>query len=230
MQTLTRIHVLHYDTTGCPQSLHLALASEEQMNDSSTPIKSVSFKTKSVRRGGKNEKEKEKTTSPAKESSSKYRVPFVPSWPKGLYDVCSNSLWKQLSDWKALVNKLNKKSHEKKLLDDFKITVPDSAHEQRSDKKRKHSDYSADYKSNKYQKNDNRKRGSHSNRHSDDRKRYTRRRKHDSSPDRSISSSEESASSVERSSNRRSRRSKKDPSPERDRSAARVLGGILQRR
>ena len=31
MQTLTRIHVLHYDTTGCPQSLHLALFSDVQV-------------------------------------------------------------------------------------------------------------------------------------------------------------------------------------------------------
>ena len=214
------------------RSHHLALASEEQMNDSTPPNKSVTFnKTKSIRRGGRGDKDKEKKegNSNSSKESSKYRVPFVPSWPKGLYDVCSNSLWKQLSDWKALVNKLNKKGHEKKLLDDFKITSSSTA--SRPDTKRKHSDYSKkDSYSKGYQKDDHRKRGSYSKRHSDDRKRYTRRRTHDSSPDRSESSSDRSASSER--SHKRSRRSRCDKSlsPERDRSAARVMGGILQRR
>jgi hypothetical protein len=57
------------------RSHHLALASEEQMNDSSTPIKSVSYKTKSVRRGGKNEKEKDgKSTTYSSKEPPKYRI------------------------------------------------------------------------------------------------------------------------------------------------------------
>ena len=29
----------------------------------------------------------------------------TPRWPKGLFEVCTKTLWKQLSVWKMLVNK-----------------------------------------------------------------------------------------------------------------------------
>lgn len=97
----------------------------------------------SIARGGRGDKDKEKkdvnNPSNSSKDSSKYCVPFVLSWPKGLYDVCSNSLSKQLNDRKALVNKLYKKGHEKKLLDDCKITSSSSS--SRFDTKLNHSDY-----------------------------------------------------------------------------------------
>ena len=71
----------------------LALDSEEQFKDGNINLSSP----RQVHRGNVNDgKDKFGATKPI------YRIP---RWPKGLYEVCTKSLWKQLSVWKMLVNK-----------------------------------------------------------------------------------------------------------------------------
>ena len=87
----------------------LALDSEETLNDSRGLIPSQ----RTIRRGNMNDsKDKFGDTKP---------IFRVPKWPRGLYEVCTRSLWKQLGVWKMLVNKDQLNEHEEKKLRDFTI-------------------------------------------------------------------------------------------------------------
>lgn len=204
---------------------HLALESEKSFED----ITSIGGKPKSraIRRGKTND-----TTQKDK------RQPFIPSWPQGLYDVCTESLWGQLSVWKSLVNKPNKNSGEYQRLRDFTIHTNDdesSKSSRNSNRDRNDRGYSNRNHDNK------RKRSGKSNRYTKDTKRHSRRSsRHDrsSSPDpdsddsRASTFSENSSRNTKkiRRSARRDDNNSRSPSPLRDRSSSKILGGILNRR
>lgn len=209
---------------------HHAMGTEESFNDIASPS-TIKSKSRVIRRGKTDEKK----------SDSKWREPFIPAWPSGLIDVCTNSLWSQLSNWKSLVNKSNKNSNERQRLKDFKITVPNSGDDSsRSSHKRDRDNRDRGYSHNG---DGSKMRSSKSNRYSTDRRRHSRR-----SGRRSRSNSPDSLSDVSQDTNRSdksntpSHTSKKirrsarrddnrSPSPPvRDRSGSKVLGGILNRR
>ena len=87
----------------------LALDSEEVLKEQRSGL----LEPRQVRRG---------TVTDGKEKFGDTKPHFrIPRWPKGLYEVCTNSLWKQLSVWKMLVNKGNLNDVEHKKLNEFTI-------------------------------------------------------------------------------------------------------------
>lgn len=213
---------------------HLALESEERLNDVSTS--SSKSKTKTVRRGAS--KGNESDTS-SKNGDSKWRTPFIPRWPNGLSEVCTTKLWSQLNDWKSLVNKTNKNNNERQRLKDFKINSSNSQSDNDSRNRKRDRDrgYSSDRRGKDDYKNG---RSSKSNRYTSDRRRSSRRsgiRSRSRSPNSesdvdSVSSFHSDASkSNPKKKIRRSRKREEEgsPSPERDRSSRKILGGILKR-
>ena len=62
----------------------------------------------------------------------------IPRWPRGLYEVCTGPLWKQLTAWKMLVNKEKLNDDERKRLREFTIQQdrPDSDTDQRHNHQR----------------------------------------------------------------------------------------------
>ena len=219
----------------------LALDSEEQFKDGNINVSPP----RQVRRSNVNDgNEKFGTTKP------NFRIP---RWPKGLYEVCTKSLWKQLSVWKMLVNKEILNGDGEKRLRDFTIHSDrvgsdddrlrnsrpprdDQKNEGATSRRSRYSnDRSRDNSSARTRftddtkirgspyKRDDTKRSSKTNRHSYD----SRRVRRGSKRDRSSSEDDDSDSSQERFI--RSRRSRRQDSDQEDSSARRILmGGVLR--
>ena len=104
----------------------LALDSEEILSDGRSTMTSP----RQVRRGNISDgASKFGDTKPA------FRIP---RWPRGLYEVCTAPLWKQLTAWKMLVNKDKLNDDEHKRLREFTIQQdrPDSDADQRRNHQR----------------------------------------------------------------------------------------------
>ena len=219
----------------------LALDLEEQFKDGTLSLSSP----RQVRRGNINDgNDKFGANKPS------FRIP---RWPKGLFEVCTRSLWKQLSVWKMLVNKEILNGDEEKKLRDFTIhsdrigsddDLPRKSRPPRHDQKddgaaSRRSRYSNDRSrdnsfartrftddTNKHgspYKRDDAKRSSKTNRHSNDNRRVRRGSKRD----RSSSEDDDSEVSYER--YIRTRRSRRHDSDQEDSTAKRILmGGVLR--
>lgn len=206
---------------------HLALESADSFHDITSPGKP---KSRAIRRG--------KTSDGSeKKSDSKWREPFIPAWPHGLIDVCTDSLWNQLSVWKSLVNKTNKNPREKERLKDFTIHTSSKNGDTYSSKANRDRDRN-DRGYSKQKDSFKRKRSSKSNRHTNDKRRHSRRsgcrersNSSDSLSDDSRNSAHSDASSQHSKKIRRSVKRDDSPprTPERDRSSRKILGGILNR-
>jgi len=219
----------------------LALDSEEQFKDGTLSLSSP----RQVRRGNMND---------GNDKFGANKPNFrIPRWPKGLFEVCTKSLWKQLSVWKMLVNKENLNVDEEKKLRDFTIhsdrigsddelsrNPRPPRHDQKDEgaasrRSRYSNDRSRDNSSARTRfaddvnkrgspyKRDDAKRSPRTNRHSNDNRRVRRGAKRD----RSSSEDDNSDSSNER--YVRSRRSRRQDSDQEDSSARRILmGGVLR--
>ena len=100
---------------------HTALESDDQLNESTKPHGKSNHKIRNIRRG--NSVSPKSDLSHSTNSPTTKRVPYIPRWPKGLYEVCTKKLWAQLSEWKALVNKTDATPSEKRRLDNFQINI-----------------------------------------------------------------------------------------------------------
>ena len=182
-------------------------------------------KTKTVRRGSSSTKDSAPPSSP----SGVNRKYFIPRWPKGLYDVCTPYLWKQLSQWKSYVNKENLTSEEKRKLLNYTIMPPEKTSHKRDFSKDNNKSYSNSPRK------DSGKRSSKSNRHTDDSRRSRRgKRDRSSSEEHSFKDEDSSVASSQSDHHRSTKTSRRgrssDRAKDRDRSASAVMGGILRNR
>lgn len=201
---------------------HQAIKSNESLGDFSSG--GSPSKSKIVRRAGKGNDDKNNDSNSSDKNKS-FRNAYIPNWPQGFKEVCTDSLWNQLSVWKSLVNKQSRTPAEKERLKNFTINVKQSQSSYDGGRDRK------------------RGRSSKSNRHTSDRRRSSRRsNKKGRSRSPSISqsdgdyTSDYDSSASERDTKRSRRGSKRDTKDTqkeitRDRSTAAIMaGGILKKR
>ena len=93
---------------------HQAIEAGESLHNSATTIQ-IKSQSRTIRRGSKGNtvgKPNGSTT----DKRTTFWAPYIPNWPQGFRNVCTDGLWNQINVWKSLVNKLNENSNEKQRL------------------------------------------------------------------------------------------------------------------